>query len=233
MAAAAAVAASALVAAAAYAGVRLALRASPAPSAPRVPPARLDPSSAVVLVCDVQTRLAGTPGFARVVAASRALLHLGALLDMPAICTEQYPKGLGHTVAEVAAEEIAHVYAKKKFSCVTPEVGHELRVGYPRARHVLLVGVETHVCVLQTALDLARDGYVVHLLADGVTGGDAAGASAALNRLRDAPNVFITTFETVAFQLLGSAEHPNFRAASALVKEYRAERERLLLADAP
>lgn len=185
--------------------------------------ARVDPAECVLLVCDVQERMGATPGFGRVVGATRALLRLCAALGVPAVATEQYPKGLGHTVPALLGEEIAHVYAKKSFSMLTPEVRHELRVGYPRARHVILAGLESHVCVFQTALDLAGEGYTVHLAVDAIASGDALGSSTALLRLARHPSVLPVTFEMVAFQMTGSAAHPAFRQVSRLVKERRAE----------
>lgn len=85
-------------------------------------------------------------------------------------------------------------------------------------KSVLIVGIESHVCVLQTTLDLLENGYDVHVLADGVSSCNAGERKVALEKMRQA-GAQITSSESALFQLLTDASHPNFKAVSALIKE--------------
>jgi nicotinamidase-related amidase len=180
------------------------------------PPARLSAADSALLVIDVQekllTAIADTP---------RLLLNLSFLLDaaravdVPVLATEQYPKGLGPTHPAIADRLPADRPAKVAFSCGgVPEVIAGLS-GRPT---VLLAGIEAHVCVLQTALDLLARGLRVFVAADTVASRDRTDRRFALRRLERAGAV-LTTAEAAAFEWLGSAASPAFKTVSALVQE--------------
>ena len=118
------------------------------------------------------------------------------------------------------------VFSKKKFSMLTPEVEAKLaemqaEEGQAPFESFIVVGLETHVCVQQTCLDLLAKGHDVHLAADGISSMRAFDRTVALERLR-AACAFVTTAESLVFELLGDATHPNFKACSALVKNRKA-----------
>lgn len=110
--------------------------------------------------------------------------------------------------------------AKTLFSMITPEVEEHLTKALPHVKQVLLLGIETHVCVLQTALDLLSKGYEVHLLVDGVSSQRESDRAIALQRLVQA-GVLLSSSEMALFQLAGDAKAPAFKTISELVKAER------------
>src|SRR5947209_112323 len=180
--------------------------------------ARLTAAGSALLVIDVQEKL-----LAAIPSAPLLLLNVGFLidaarrLDVPVLATEQYPKGLGPTHPALAGRLPAERPAKVAFSCAAvPEVSAGL--GGRGRGTVLLAGMETHVCVLQTALDLLDSGLTVFVAADAVAARSAADHELALRRMERAGAV-LTTAEAAAFEWLGSAAAPQFKAVSALVQE--------------
>jgi nicotinamidase-related amidase len=172
---------------------------------------------AALLVVDVQEKLmALMEDRARVVGNSVRLIRAAALLGIPTWATEQYPKGLGPTVSEIAAL-ISQRSEKLTFSCCgVPELVEQL---HGRGiRHVTVAGIEAHVCVAQTALDLLRLGFGVGVPADAVGSRNRLDWELALRRLERAGAV-VTSTEAMLFEWLGTADHPQFKAISALVKE--------------
>jgi nicotinamidase-related amidase len=180
------------------------------------PPARLTAAESTLLVIDVQEKLlAAIPGVPRL------LLNLSFLLDtaraqgVRILATEQYPKGLGPTHPAIIDRLPKDRPTKVVFGCGgVPEVINAL-AGRPI---VLLAGIEAHVCVLQTALDLIDRGLQVFVAADTVASRDEFDRHVALRRLERCGAV-LTTAETVAFEWLGSAASPAFKTVSLLVQE--------------
>jgi|EP00982_Pelagococcus_subviridis_P015029 nicotinamidase-related amidase len=188
---------------------------------------RVDADAAVVFVCDVQERFrAVVDGFAHCVHVSSVMCRAAEILDLPIVCTEQYPEKLGATVEELQPALAARRTApkpKKLFSMVTPEVAAALDA-LPKSRDVALVmGLEAHVCVLQTAMDLLDRGMTVHVLVDGVSSQRAGDRAVALARLASTERCFLSTSETALFQMLKTAESECFKPISALVREPRPE----------
>lgn len=183
------------------------------------------PATTAVLVCDVQERFRSVvPGYAGVVLAAAFMLRVRAELGLPlGLISEQYPKAFLHTAPDVlaAAAGGARVAEKTAFSMATAEALAALRAA--GARDVVLLGLETHICVLQTALDLLAEGFAVHVCADGVASQREGERAIALARLA-AAGAAVTSCESVAFQLLRDAAHPKFKAVSGLVKDYAAAR---------
>jgi nicotinamidase-related amidase len=179
-------------------------------------PARLTAADSALLVIDVQEKL--LPAIRGV---PRLLLNLSFLIDaaqvigVPVLATEQYPKGLGPTHHAIAEKLVANRPAKVVFSCGgVPEV----IAGLAGTPSVLLAGIEAHVCVLQTALDLLSRGFRVFVAADAVASRDDGDRDVALRRLEQAGAV-LTTAETAAFEWLDTAAAPAFKAVSALVQD--------------
>lgn len=178
---------------------------------------RLTARHGALLVVDLQEKL--VPAVAdgpRVVANVSRLVRGARLLGVPAQATEQYPEKLGPTVATIA-ELIPGRASKTAFACcASTEVMEQL---YGRqARHVALAGVEAHVCVAQTALDLLDLGFRVQVVADAVASRDPIDRDVSLRRL-EAAGAVITTTEAVLFEWCETADRPEFKALSALVKE--------------
>jgi len=181
---------------------------------------RLDRRETALVVVDVQERLFGAMEPEQREAMVRNLKILGAAarrLAMPILVTEQYPKGLGHTLPEVR-EALGSVepLSKVTFSgCAIEGFADGLRQRGVRA--VVLAGVEAHVCVLMTALDLLADGFAVHVPWDAAASRTRANWEFGLTLLRT-EGVVVTTTETVVFQLLRQADTDDFRALAPLLK---------------
>lgn len=178
---------------------------------------RLRPETSAVVVVDIQDKLlAKIPTAAALVRNSGFLLDVAALLDVPARGTEQYPKGLGPTTPEIAAR-LPPLPTKTAFSCCGADTFlAELKM--MQRPNVVLVGMETHVCVAQTALDLLDAGLTVYLPVDALAARAAVDHDTALRRLERAGAV-PTTVEAVAFEWVADSTHPQFKAVSKLVIE--------------
>jgi len=174
----------------------------------------LDVRISTLLVIDMQARLMPAIDESAVaIANARRLVEAAALLGVPALFTEQNPKGLGATVPELAADE-ARTFAKMTFDAGrAPGFYGRLAEGHA----VVMAGVEAHVCVLQTALGLIDIGRRVFVVCDGVGSRRPESKDAALRRM-ERNGVEIVTTEMVVFEWLGSAENPRFREAVALIK---------------
>jgi nicotinamidase-related amidase len=180
-------------------------------------PTQMSPSDTALLVVDVQERLmAKIPDAATLVRNIAFLIDAARLLGLPVLATEQYPKGLGPTVPELA-RRLPERPDKVGFSCCAiPSVVETL---HRQARQkVVLAGIEAHVCVLQTALDLLDQGFRVYLPADAVASRYAVDRDMALRRLERA-GAILTTSETAVFEWVSRADHPQFKAISKLVQE--------------
>ena len=181
----------------------------------------LDATKSSLLIVDIQERL--LPAMAvgnSLVEKSAILLKAAKALEVPVAVSEQYPKGLGHTV-EILNQEIgnAPVFAKAVFSCWRDEV---LRKHFT-AHHdggrpqVIIAGIEAHVCVAQTAIDMAQAGFGVFVVADAVSSRSENSVTLALTRMGQSGVEVINT-EMAVFELLGKAGTPEFKALSALIK---------------
>ena len=174
----------------------------------------LNPHESVLLVVDLQSRLAPAMerGDALVIAARR--LVLGAkLLGVPILFTEQNPRALGATVPELSADP-ANVVHKMTFDAIrTPGLIERLEEG----RTVVMAGCEAHVCILQTALGLTERGRKTYVVSDAVGSRRAESKEAALRRLAS-HGIEIGTVEMVLFEWLETAENPCFREVAALIR---------------
>jgi len=145
-------------------------------------------------------------------------LKAATILKIPVIVTEQNPRALGATVNELNITDNLHVYSKMKFSACIPEVLALLKE--LKIKSVVLFGIESHVCVLQTALELRTLNYDVHVLADAVSSIHQFEIDIALNRMRQS-GVHVTSSESIIFQFLGTAQQETFKEISTLVKEFK------------
>ena len=177
---------------------------------------RMRAESSVVVVIDIQDKLLPKiPTAAALVRNTGFVLDVAAALAVPVRATEQYPKGLGPTTAEIARRLPAALPAKTTFSCCGAGTFLE-ELQMLQRPNVVLVGMETHVCVAQTALDLLNAGLHVFLPVDALAARGQLDHDTALRRLEQAGAV-PTTAEAVAFEWMCDAAHPQFKAVSALI----------------
>lgn len=145
------------------------------------------------------------------------LIRASRRLDIPTFITEQYPKGLGPTEPEILqALEGTVPMQKMTFSCcgeggVVPDLREK------NVRQVVVVGIEAHVCVLQTALDLIAEGYQVQVPCDAVSSRKSLDYETALQRMAGA-GAILTTVEAVLFEWLARAGTPEFKEISRFIK---------------
>jgi nicotinamidase-related amidase len=170
-----------------------------------------------LLVIDVQEKLVPLIfDSAALVRNIAFLLDVAKLVGVPAQCTEQYPRGLGSTVAELLPHLPERPDKVAFSSCAVPAIADTFhRLARPK---VVVTGIETHVCVLHTALDLLAANFRVFVAVDAVGARYRLDHDIALRRLEQAGAV-LTTTEGAAFEWMGAANHPRFKEVSRLVQE--------------
>jgi nicotinamidase-related amidase len=176
----------------------------------------LERGKSLLLLVDMQQRLVPAMADAgALVAHCGNLLRAAEELHVPVIASEQYPKGLGPTIPELS-ELAPHRLEKLEFSAyANPAIKDEL-VRSARSQ-IVLAGIEAHVCVLQTGLELVAAGYQVFVAADAVASRRAESRAVALDRLSRAGATPVTV-EMVLFEWLRSAAAPEFRSISKLIR---------------
>ncbi|MCL4201472.1 MAG: hydrolase [Pirellulaceae bacterium] len=170
-----------------------------------------------LLVVDIQEKL--IPHIRdreRLVWNVRRLLDAARVLGIPAAATEQYPRGLGATVPEIAAR-LGEIPSKLTFSCGQCGGLFEPWADAGRSK-ILVVGIETHVCVLQTVMDLLHDGFRVYVAVDAVGSRFELDYQTALRRIEMAGGV-LTTSEAAMFEWTEVAGSPEFKEISRLARE--------------
>ena len=181
----------------------------------------IDAAKSTLLLIDMQERL--LPAMAEgddVLGSCGILLKAAKALDVPVTVSEQYPKGLGHTIAPLT-DEIGNepVFEKLSFSCWRDDAlkAHFIRHHEQGRPLVIVAGIEAHVCVLQSAIDLVNAGFGVFAVADAMASRAPSTKALALDRMRDAGVQVINT-EMAVFELLGRAGTAAFKSLSALIR---------------
>jgi len=174
--------------------------------------------NSILALIDIQTRLStAMPRSIRghVLENAAILAHAASKLDIPLIITRQYPKGLGDTEPAIPAQSAVTI-DKTVFSCVRTNDFRQILESSTR-RQVILAGMESHICILQTAFDLLAGGYQVFVAED-------AACSRAISNHRNAITrmarygITLTNTESILFEWLGDASHPQFKAVSCLIE---------------
>ena len=152
----------------------------------------------------------------QVIANSSRLCQAATLLDIPITHTEQYPQGLGETEPALQAYLPSAAIEKTSFSCCKAE-HFPSRLAHARRKQIVLSGMESHVCVLQTAIQLKQLGYQVFVLEDAICSRYKHHHKNALQRLHQA-GIVISSTESTLFEWLRDAKHEHFKAISRLVR---------------
>eukprot|EP00730_Choanoeca_flexa_P014808 TRINITY_DN6609_c0_g1_i1.p1 TRINITY_DN6609_c0_g1~~TRINITY_DN6609_c0_g1_i1.p1 ORF type:complete len:208 (+),score=28.54 TRINITY_DN6609_c0_g1_i1:53-676(+) len=181
---------------------------------------KLTPESSVFFLCDMQERFRDSIfHFSAIANVCNRLTTAAEALEVPLVVTEQYPKALGHTVPEIKHDHAICNLSKTKFSMMVPELVEKLvEDPYKDRSDAVLFGIEGHVCVQQTALDLLEQGYNVHVIADAVSSRTSVNRLLALERMKQS-GAFVTSCESILFQLMGDSKHPAFKAVQKLIIE--------------
>jgi isochorismate hydrolase len=178
----------------------------------------LDKNNVALVIIDIQERLAAVMKMKEAVINNCLhLIELAKMLSIPIILTEQYPKGIGQTVEPIRrALPDYRPIEKIAFSCCDePSFLDEMK--RLNKKSLIITGMETHICILQTSIGLLRESYTIHLVKDAVCSRTKENWRVACEFIRDAGGV-VTCTETVLFQLLRTAGTEEFRAISKRIK---------------
>jgi nicotinamidase-related amidase len=186
-------------------------------SAPKI--LRAEEKSCGLLIIDLQEKFASRiHNWEGILASTLRIIHFFRLIQAPIAITEQYPKGLGATVAEVkeALAEGSSYVSKTSFSSCGTEDLRKMVKTFGR-RQWILCGIEAHVCVQQSVFDLLEMGFDVFLPVDAISSQRPTDREMALQRMFQAGAV-LSTSESLIFEILRDAQHPLFKQASQIVK---------------
>ncbi|PPB59582.1 isochorismatase family protein [Campylobacter hyointestinalis] len=164
----------------------------------------------VVVVIDMQTKLLNVMSDKNLVANSVKFLKIANELGLKIIATEQYKKGLGETDSNIANLINSKIFEKLEFSAF-----NAIKDEISGFKSVILIGVEAHICVYQTALDLIQNGFGVTLIDECVGSRNERNKELAFLNLKEAK---IKSAEMIAFEMIKSAEHTKFKNISNLIK---------------
>lgn len=168
-----------------------------------------------IFICDIQEKFRRAIfGFDELVSTSRRVLEAARILDLPVYVTTQNKRGLGETVSELDISRAVVNADKTKFSMYIPDLVAKLPKGIP----VAIVGLESHVCVLQTVKDLRENGHTVYLLADGISSVNKNEKPVALARAAQL-GAHVSTSESFIYEIMQDASIPEFKQIIKLVKE--------------
>lgn len=181
---------------------------------------RLDPKHTGLLILDVQEKLfTKVERKEEVLSVLLRLIKLFQTLDLPIFIAEQFPEKLGETIFPVKAQ-LGVCYSplkKTSFSCFDDSNAFE-RLTKSGVNQWIIAGIEAHICVLQTAKSVCEKGYEAVILNDAISSRSIYDYSTAIAEMRDF-GCRITSFETVLFELIKDAKHPDFKALSKLAHE--------------
>ncbi|MGR9071791.1 MAG: hydrolase [Gammaproteobacteria bacterium] len=180
----------------------------------------LNAEDGLLVIVDLQSKLSAAMSKEEadtVTANSASLIQAAGILNIPVLLTEQYPAGLGPTAPTVAEKlpENSRVFDKTGFSCCDAE-GFCDALDETARKQVVLVGLEAHVCVLQTALELLQRGFLVHVAEDAVCSRKPEHKFYALERMKQ-QGVTVTNYESILFEWLKGSHHPLFKEVIALL----------------
>ena len=177
----------------------------------------LSPENTVLIVVDIQEKLyAAIDGRREMASQAVKVIKLAKVYNIPIIATEQYPKGLGLTIPKVK-DALGDVKCHEKLHYSAFDVESFVKeLESTRRKDIILVGIEAHICILQTALELIENGFEVFIAADAVSSRDPENKRLALERMRQHGAEIVVT-ESVLFEWLRDAAHPSFREVRKLL----------------
>jgi nicotinamidase-related amidase len=175
-------------------------------------------ADAVLIIIDIQGNLAQAMCDKENLFANNVKMIQGfKALNLPILFTEQIPQKLGQTIPQIAAQlEGINPIAKTSFSC-WDEINFKEKLEGLNRRHIVLTGIECHVCVYQTAIDLISNGYNVHFVADAVSSRTPENCQIGIDAIKSA-GAKITSTEMVLFELLRTAADPKAKELFKIVK---------------
>jgi nicotinamidase-related amidase len=185
---------------------------------------KVKPETSALLLIDVQERFRPLIWKCEtVINTCRYMTSVAKVLNIPIVVSQQYTKVFGETVPDCFAstddiQSVQPIYEKKLFSMCTDQVQQRL-IDLGDKDSYIVLGIEAHVCVQQTCLDLLERGKDVHVIVDGVSSQQPLDRDIAFQRLQQA-GAYLTTSQSMAFMLMKSSEHPNFKTISKLTVDH-------------
>ena len=171
----------------------------------------------LLLIIDVQDKLVKMLGESNLPNNVYAVTKACEILDVPTIVTEQYPKGLGETIPLIKdANSKAIFFEKTSFSALKNDVIKEKIKSFNK-KQIFICGIEAHICVLQTALELQQEGYEVYFINDCSASRHKNDYDTAVSYLKQ-KNISVISKEILIFSLLETSRHPNFKEVQSLIK---------------
>ena len=178
----------------------------------------LEEKNTLILMIDFQEKLVkATSADSEAKSAGKAV-NAGKILGLPVVISEQYPKGLGNTIPSINEflDENDLKIEKGTFSLLREEGALEKIKSFGK-KQVVLFGIETHICVLQTAIELLENGFEVFVLKNACKSRDEFEKTSALEYMQN-KGIEVLTLENMLFQLLRTSKHPKFKEIQALIK---------------
>ena len=179
----------------------------------------IDRNDSTLLLIDIQEKLIKKIfDFKSVIDHSKKIVDIFNLLKLPIVYSEQYPKGLGKTINTID-DQLKKIRAfkieKTSFSCISNKNDSEIRRIFPK-NQIIICGVETHICILQTSIDLYNMGYEVFVIAEAVSSRDERHRELAFNRLMK-NGISLINFEMLVFELIRDSKDKRFKELSKYI----------------
>ena len=175
----------------------------------------LKASDALVVMIDMQEKLVNATNAENEVKQAEKIIKAAEILNIPVLVSEQYPKGLGQTLPELKNDKQKYI-EKTSFSLLKQEDALDM-VRLFHKKQIILFGIETHICVYQTAMDLMKKGYEVYLIKDACKSRKEYEYNAGIDLMRQ-NGIKVSCVEIALFELLESSKHPHFKEVQQLIK---------------
>jgi len=177
---------------------------------------RIGIEEVLFVMVDIQDKFRGhIPDLKNLVRNTSILNKSAELLDIPILITEQYPIGLGPTLEEIYTPQHARWMDKTRFSIFEEEIEGFIKAS--RKEKIVLYGIEAHICIMQSVLEATDKKLIPVVVEDAISSISEHNRNIALNRIRDSKGIVVST-EMLLFELLQTAQHPDFREISKIVK---------------
>jgi len=178
----------------------------------------LNKTNSMVLMIDIQEKLVKATGADSEAKNAEKMITAANILGLPVMVSEQYPKGLGATVSNISEQfvENTKIIEKSAFSVLKEENALETIKSFGK-KQIILFGIETHICVLQTAIELVENGFEVYLIKNASKSRQEAEHLAGIDVMKS-NGVNVVTLEIALFELLETSKNPSFKQIQALIK---------------
>lgn len=179
----------------------------------------LNENNTLLLIIDIQEKLLNAVYNKETIEKkSKILAEVASILDIPTIITEQYPKGLGFTIEGIKSMLIrnAEFYEKTEFNAIlNPQIKNAILS--KNKKNLIIMGIESHICVFQTAEALVKEGFNVTVISDAISSRSECEYNLAISNFVN-HNINVKSTEMIIFEFLKSAKHPNFKEIQQLIK---------------